>query len=186
LGEQEVSLNAQQEGTSDPKAAARAELPPNEQELLQRFDDTEKLLVRGAPDAALKRLGDQEPELSPIHRARWNWLYGWSLVQLRQDQEARAALEQGLEAARASQDICAEGHLHFTLANAGFHQGEYVGVDHAFQEAIRCFKHLNDGYHLACVHDQYGAFLAAQGRFQEAYEQMQHAHSASGRIGSDR
>jgi transcriptional regulator with XRE-family HTH domain len=185
LGEQDTDLNPQQERAGDPGAAAKSELPPDEQELLQRFDDTQKLLRRGDANAALERLGAQPAgELSLMHQARWDWLHGWALVQLRQGQGARVVMERGLEAARASHDLLSEGHLHFTLANSHV-LGEPADVEQAFQEAVRCFAQVRDDYMLACAHEQYGDFLAQQGRYQEAYEQMRRAHTPSDRAEGD-
>ena len=44
-----------------------------------------------------------------------------------------------------------------------------------FEEAIASFEQLGRKNRTRCAHEAYARFLAAQGRFQDAYEQMQKA-----------
>jgi transcriptional regulator with XRE-family HTH domain len=165
---------------------ASSQEPSLEDQLAQCFEDTEHLLTRGDPDAALKRLGAQPPpDLNTAQQARWNWLYAWTLAQQHREQEANAVLEQGLRAAHESQDLITQGHLHFTFANANVNRSEDTAVEQAYQEAIRCFEQTSSKQ-IVCVHEQYGAFLAARGRYQEAYEQISRAQAASTRSDGNR
>ena len=150
--------------------------------LPERFDDCEELLMRGEADAALELLGDPATaaELAVEHQARWQWLYGWALLQQQREQEANDALKQGLAIAPASQDIRSEGHLYFTFAQANASRvEEATAVERAYQEASRCFEHINDQVMFVCTHEQYAAFLAARGRYEEAYEHLRQAQTAS-------
>jgi transcriptional regulator with XRE-family HTH domain len=181
LGEQEDDPVIQ----PDQEPAPNASLSPDEQRLAQRFEETEKLLMNNAPTLALDHLGDQAA-VPPQHLAHWNWLAGWALLQLNQAQEAKDIIQQGFEAAQASHDLRAEGFLYFTLAKVNAVLGEQATVDHAFQEAIRRFEQGSDYHMLLCVYDEYGAFLAQQGRYQEAYAQMRHAQAVSAHLQSKR
>lgn len=183
LGEQEGEPTVQPEQES----ASSVALSPDEQLLAQRLKEAEKLLMNNAPTAALERLGDQAAaKIPPQHQARWNWLYGWALLQLQRGPEAVAQIQEGLKAAQAIHDLCSQGHLNYTLANVYIQQDEQANIDQLFQEAIRCFEQIS-GYHaLICVYDTYGNFLAQQGRYQEAYEQIRHAQAAAAQLQSER
>jgi transcriptional regulator with XRE-family HTH domain len=175
LGEEEL----------DPQAAeaARQERQPGEDDFVQRMDKAERLLQKQDGAAALERLSSQEDAAAfgIAYQARWNWLYGRALLAQQRAQEASAALERGLEAARATQDRRAEGLLSLTGAVAAAARGEDAAAEQGFKQAIDLSQHINDDELLGSVRGEYGVFLAEQGRFQEAYEQMHLAHDASGR-----
>ncbi len=162
-------------------SAPQQERPIEEDHLARRFDEAERLLERGDPNAALARLGGQETEagLSNAHLARWNWLHGWALLQQRQIPEAIAFLKRGLEAEQISQDRRSIGHLYFTLANADAARNEDTAAEQALQKALWYAGQISDYALLSCVHETYGAFLAKRGRYQEAYEHMRHAADAA-------
>ncbi len=184
LGEQESDPNM----PPGQEPAPNANLSSDEQLLTQQFEEAEQLLMNHAPTAALERLGNPETEarLPPQHQARWAWLYGWARLQLHHEQEAIAVLQHGLEAAQATHDLRSEGHLHYTLAKAHLDQEKRTGVDQLFQAAIRCFEQTSDYHALLCVYDTYSDFLAQQGRYQEAYEQMQRAQAAAAHLRGER
>lgn len=72
--------------------------------------------------------------------------------------------------AREEEQAREEQHARHLLsaAEALLQQGRY-------EEAIARFQQLGHKDRISSAHEQYAHFLAAQGRFQEAYEQMQRA-----------
>ena len=170
------------EEAADLEPAPQEEPPSQEDQLARRFDAAEDLLMRGEADAALELLGDPATAaaLAVERQARWQWLYGWALLQQQREQEANDALQQGLAIAPASQDIRSEGHLYFTFAQANASRvEEATAVERAYQEASRCFERINDQVMFVYTHEQYAAFLAARGRYEEAYEHLRQAQAAS-------
>jgi transcriptional regulator with XRE-family HTH domain len=164
LGEQEIDLQD----------------PPTDQDiLLQRFQEVEELLSRKALEEALVALGESEPHKGRDlrHQARWDWLYGWALIQQRREQEALVTLKRGLEAAHAHPDPFAAGHLYLTLAHAHANQRQDTAAEEALAAALRCAPGISDQRFLSCVHERYGALRAAQGRFKEAYEHVSAANA---------
>ncbi len=170
------------EAAADLEPAPQEEPPSEEDQLARRFEDVEELLMRGEADAALELLGDPATAaaLAVEFQARWKWLYGRALLLKQREQEANDALKQGLAIAQASQDSRSEGHLYFTFAQANANRGEEAtAVERAYQEASRCFEHINDQVMFARTHEQYAAFLAARGRYEEAYEHLRQAQAAA-------
>ena len=145
---------------------------PAEDHLTQRLDKAEALLYQGDPASALELLGTQETggELRQQNPARWKWLCAWALLQVQQEQEAIALLEQGLQEAEASQATCALGHFAFTLATAQAARQQDEAAEQYFQTALRCAADTDDQALLDSVQEQYAALLAAQGRYQHAYD----------------
>lgn len=154
---------------------------PEEDPLARRLDEAESLLHQGNPAAALEWLGTQEAGADPRqrHQTRWNWLYGWASLQQYREQEAIVALEQGLAASQASEDRRSVGHMYFTLANAHTARHEATAAEQALQAALRCAEETNDQALLGCVQEHYSALLAAQGRYQEAYEHLRRAMASA-------
>jgi transcriptional regulator with XRE-family HTH domain len=181
LGEQDLDLAKLNDPGADQVSTSEPARPPEEEQMAQRLDEAEDLLMRGDADAALERLGGQETatELGRRYQARWSWLHGWALLQKHRAQEAIVSLEQGLEAVHTAQDHRCEGHLYFTLANADAAQNQDTAAEHALKAALRCAEEIKDQELLGCIHEKYGAFLAARGRFQEAYEHMRCATVAA-------
>ncbi len=160
-------------------------IPPEEDALAQRLDAAEALLYQGRPTAALERLGQEDTGAAVRQQnpARWDWLLGWALLQQHQEAEALALLQQGLEVAVASQAPCAVGHFAFTLATA--QAGRHAeAAEHGFQTALRCAAEIGDHRLLSGVEEQYGALLAAQGRYRDAYLHQRAALVAAARMHS--
>lgn len=183
LGEEEMNPAAEPE--SNPES--RQERQPDEDQFARRLDEARQLLLHGDSAAALERLGSQEAakELSGAHQARWHWLYGWALLHQHQTAQAIAALEAGLQAALKSQDHRSVGLLYLVLADAHAARHEDMTAERAFQEAIHTAQQMSDYHLLSHVEEQYGAFFAERGRYQEAYEHLRLAHTASARAASD-
>ncbi len=177
LGEQERDSHALE-------SPGEQEQPPGMDEFAQRLDEAERLLRREDTVAALERLGSQEAAAAfgAANQARWHWLYGWALLQQGHAPAVEAVVAQGLEAAQASQDRRSEGHLYLIRA-AARHEDETA--EQAFQQAISIGEQISDNALLSSGHGEYGAFLAERGRYQEAYEQMSLAQTASAHLGSN-
>jgi transcriptional regulator with XRE-family HTH domain len=159
--------------------------PPEEAILARRLDAAEALLYQGHPTAALERLGqyDVGAAVRQQNPQRWDWLQGWALLQQHQEVEALAVLEQGLEEAVASQAPCAVGHFAFTLATAQVTRHSEA-AENGFQTALRCAAEIGDHRLLSGVEEQYGALLAAQGRYRDAYLHQHAAIVAAARMHS--
>ncbi len=86
--------------------------------------------------------------------------------------EAIKAAQEGLRPLRGMENYRTEGQLYETLARAYAAKQDISAAEQAYKEAITILEHIEGGEYLGRAHDRYGQFLAAQGRFAEAYEQM--------------
>jgi transcriptional regulator with XRE-family HTH domain len=159
---------------------------PAEEILTERLDEAETLLYQGDPTAALAHLGNEEAgsEVRLQNPARWEWLRGWALLQLDQEEEAMVLIQHGLQEAETSQAPCALGHFAFTLATAQAAKQDLEAAEHGFQTALRCAEEAADPTLLSLTQEHYAALLAAQGRYQHAYRVLQAAMSAAPGRGS--
>ncbi len=171
-----------------PEPAGEQAQPAGQDESAQRLDEAERLLRREDAQAALERLGSQEAAgaFGAACQARWHWLYAWALLQQGRTREVEAATVQGLQAEQASQDRSSEAHLYLINAVAAAARREDEAAEHAFQQALSIGEQIGDNALLSSGHGEYGAFLAERGRYQEAYEQMSLAQTASTREANNR
>ncbi len=91
--------------------------------------------------------------------------------------QAISSLQAGLELLTTSQDTQARARL--TLALAGAHQArqEAAAAEQAFQEALTLARQSADSALLTQAHERYAAFLSSQGRFQEAFAEVEAARA---------
>jgi transcriptional regulator with XRE-family HTH domain len=153
--------------------------------LEQQLQEVEELLYQGHPAAALERLGPRTANsaLRQQNPARWDWLLGWALLQQHQKAEALELMEQRLQEDETRQSPCALGHFAFTLATAKADEHGAV-AENQFQTALRCASEIDDPRLLCRIEEQYGALLAAQGRYRDAYLHQRAAVVAAGRLRS--
>lgn len=88
---------------------------------------------------------------------------------------------EGLEVVKGSQDPRTEGQLHLTLAIAHEARNDYDAAEEELKQAISIFEHTGDRDLIGRAHEKYGKFLADRGRFQDAYEHMKTARTATTR-----
>ncbi|HEY7347864.1 MAG TPA: tetratricopeptide repeat protein [Ktedonobacterales bacterium] len=86
--------------------------------------------------------------------------------------EAIKAAQEGLSAVSQSKDPRIEGQIYQTLAEAYEARQDVSAAGQAYKDAITTLAQTEDGEFIGRVHDRYGSFLASQGRFEEAYEQI--------------
>lgn len=86
--------------------------------------------------------------------------------------EAITTAQEGVKALRQSESYQTEGQVHKTLAEAYEARGDSSAAEQAYKDAVATLAQTEDDEFLSRVHERYGQFLAAQGRFVEAYEQM--------------
>jgi tetratricopeptide (TPR) repeat protein len=93
---------------------------------------------------------------------------------------ARGELEQALQTAQEGLSLSEQardqrnvGHLHLTLSAIYTAIHDSQATEHALKEAIRIAEEISDRDLLIQAHQHYGDFLAAEGRFQEAYAEIQ-------------
>lgn len=106
--------------------------------------------------------------------ARGIALGGLATLRLEQgnpDEAITAALE-GSGALRQSESYQTEGQVYQTLAEAYEARGNSSAAEQAYKDAIITLARTEADEYLSRVHERYGQFLAAQGHFAEAYEQM--------------
>jgi transcriptional regulator with XRE-family HTH domain len=153
---------------------------PAEEVLAGRLGEAETLLHQGDPSAALERLGSDEvgARLRQQNTAHWDWLRGWALLQLGQEAEALTLLQQGLQEAEKNQAPCPLGHFAFTLATVQAAKQDHGAAEHGFQTALRSAEAAADPTLLSLAQEHYAALLAAQGRYQHAYDLL---HAATER-----
>lgn len=135
-----------------------------------KFDEAETNLKQSLEVA--QRTGDEVTR--GVTLANYADLY---LAEGKQE-EALRAVQEGLELVKQTQDQRTEGQLHLTAAAVYEARKDTGATEAAFQQAIRIFQQTGEVDLLGRAHEKYGKFLADQGRFQEAYEQMHQARSA--------
>ncbi len=113
-----------------------------------------------------ERLGDQS--------ARQIALGNIAILRMEQGQPNAAieAVQKALQIAPEQPDQRTEGQLRQTLAEAYEATGQAGAAEQAYQEALVILQRTQESALIGKVHERYGQFLAAQGRFAEAYEQM--------------
>ncbi len=173
----------------DPQQFSQPESQPDDTDALaQRLEEARKLLLREESEAALAQLGSQETTAAfgDAQQGRWHWLYAWALLQQGRMREVDAVVARGLEAAQAHQDRRAEAHLHLIHASAAAARHVNAAAEQAFHHTIQLGEQINDDDLLSDGHAEYARFLADLGRYQEAYEQMRLAQTASARLRGNR
>ncbi len=93
-------------------------------------------------------------------------------------EEALRAVQEGLQVVAETHDQRTAGQLYLTQAAVYEARKETGAAETAFKQAIGIFQQTEEADLLGRAHEKYGKFLADQGRFQEAYEQMHQARSA--------
>jgi tetratricopeptide (TPR) repeat protein len=85
---------------------------------------------------------------------------------------AIALAQAGLELAKAYQDRRLAAHLFLTLASSYAGQHDVSAAERCFSEAVSTLEQVGDADLLGQARERLSQFLAEQGRFQEAYEQL--------------
>lgn len=139
---------------------------------LKQYDEAEKNLRQSL--GAAERSGDSHTR-------------GLALMNFADMHLAKGDLEKsiktahdGLKVVKESGDRRTEGQLYLTLASA--HEARKdasaaEAAEKAYKDAIRILEKTQDRVLIGRAHENYGQFLANQGRFQEAYEHMHLARS---------
>lgn len=86
---------------------------------------------------------------------------------------------QAVQIAQGKHDHRTEGQLHLILASAYEGQQDCQAAEQEIQEAIRILELTQDSAFLGQAYEQYGAFLAAQGAYKQAYEHMHLAYTVT-------
>ncbi len=87
-------------------------------------------------------------------------------------EEAIKAAQEGLGVVMENKDHRTEGQIYQTLAEAYEARQDVAAAEQAYQTALALLEQSQDGDLIGRARERYGQFLAAQGRFEEAYEQM--------------
>lgn len=136
--------------------------------LLQLHLAEAEAMLRQALGAA-ERLGDPQTRgvalecLAQVHLARGK---PWPAIRL---------VQAGLSQLRERQGQPTSGQLYLTLAEAYEVQHNYDAAEEALKTALQLLQQTHQEGLIFRVHERYGLFLAGQGRFAEAYVQMQDA-----------
>jgi Tfp pilus assembly protein PilF len=88
---------------------------------------------------------------------------------------------EGLDVVKDGKDLRTEGQLHLTLAIAHEAKQDYSAAEQELNSAIAIFEKTGDKDLIGRAHEKYGKFLADRGRFQDAYEHMKTARTATTR-----
>ena len=145
---------------------------------LERYDEAEAHLQQSLE--AGQRTGDA------IIRGSTLSTYASLHAARRDHAKAIQQAHEVLEVVRESKDQRTEGQVHITLANAHAALEDYGAAEQELGQAIAVFLKTGDVNLIGQAHARYGTFLADRGRFQEAYEHMEAAQSASTREFPDR
>lgn len=136
-------------------------------QVLTKLQDYQKAArhLRLALETA-ERLGDNQ--------ARQVALGNIAILHLTQSHPDAAieAAQEGLSIVVENQDHRTEGQLHQTLAEAYEAAQNFPAAERAYQNALAILDQSEDDVLIGRARERYGQFLAAQGRFQEAYEQL--------------
>ncbi len=89
--------------------------------------------------------------------------------------KAIAAAQEGIQSAQRSNNHRGAGQMLQTLAEAYEARGDTAAAEHAYQDALTTLMQTEDAEFIGRTHERYGQFLAAQGRFEQAYEQLNQA-----------
>lgn len=84
-------------------------------------------------------------------------------------------VQAGLSQLQETQDQPINGQLYLTLAEAYEVQHNHYAAEEALKKAIQFLRQTHQEGLIFRAHERYGLFLARQGRFAEAYVQMQDA-----------
>jgi Tfp pilus assembly protein PilF len=87
-------------------------------------------------------------------------------------------VKEGLKIVAGTGDKRTEGQLHLTAAAVLEAKKDAKAAESDFKKALKIFQQTEDADLVGRAHEKYGKFLAEQGRFQEAYEQMHQARNA--------
>ncbi len=87
--------------------------------------------------------------------------------------EAIKYAQEGIKAVESGEDRRTEGQIYLTLAETYEARHDIPAAERAYKEAIAMLGQGQDGVFIGRAHERYGRFLAAQGRLQEAYQEMQ-------------
>jgi tetratricopeptide (TPR) repeat protein len=134
---------------------------------LHRYDEAEALLRQAL--GAAERIG--EPYTRGIALRNMAALH---LARGRPEKAIRSVLD-GLFLVRKAKNQQVAGQLYLTLARAYESQHDLAAAETAFLTAIHTFAHTHKYGLLARARERYGRFLANQGRFKEACEQLRAA-----------
>jgi transcriptional regulator with XRE-family HTH domain len=93
---------------------------------------------------------------------------------------ALALARPALDVLQAGQDHRTTGQVQLHLATIYAATHDEAAAEGAFQEAIRAWEKAGEQPWLSHAHEQYGDFLAARKRYQEAYEQLRLAQAQGG------
>jgi tetratricopeptide (TPR) repeat protein len=86
--------------------------------------------------------------------------------------EAIKAAQEGIQTAQRSKNVLGAGQILQTLAEGYEARGDVAAAEQAYKDALAALMQTEDKEFIGRAHERYGQFLAAQGRFAEAYEQM--------------
>jgi tetratricopeptide (TPR) repeat protein len=135
-----------------------------------------RLQHHGAAETLLRQaLGSAERLGDPVTRAMA--LLGLAALHLARGKPDKAirATQDGLATLQETKDHQIIGQLFLTLARAFEAQGNLGAAEEALLSAISTLQQVQQYGLIVRAHEHYGAFLAGQGRFQEAYEQLRTA-----------
>jgi tetratricopeptide (TPR) repeat protein len=134
---------------------------------MQHYDSAETLLRQAL--GAAERLGD------PVSRAMARLhLAALHLARGKPDKAIRTARD-GLALLEETRGQQITGQLYLTLARAFEAQCDLAAAEEALLTAITTFRQTQQYGLIVSAHEHYGTFLADQGRFQEAFEQLRAA-----------
>lgn len=109
--------------------------------------------------------------------------YGMALVNMASLHRARGELSQALAVTNTARQVLqehpnqrTEGQLHLMLASLYEAQQNQTAREQALRDAIRLLEEAQEYSLLGKAYESYAQLLSGQGRFQEAYAQMQLAH----------
>lgn len=135
--------------------------------LQQDLAEAEAILLQAL--GAAERLGDPQTRgvalecLARVHLARGK------------PEPAIRVVQAGLSRLQETRDQPINGQLYLTLAEAHEVQHNHYAAEEALKKAIRFLQQTHQESLIFRAHERYGQFLARQGRFAEAYAQMQDA-----------
>lgn len=130
----------------------------------QRYDEAEAMLRQAL--GAAERTGDPSTRAIALRN-----LAALQLARGKADKSIRT-IEDGLALLQETKNWQITGQLYLTLARAYTFQQNLAATEAALTAAIAALKHTQKYGLLVRAYERYSEFLADQGRFQEAYEQL--------------
>jgi transcriptional regulator with XRE-family HTH domain len=183
LGEQAKDSSALTEASDGAHSPQERAAQKGEERLALLRREAEELIQRGQDEEAATYLRQHLEAAQQSGDALSRGVVLGALVALHlargEYEQSIAVAQETLVVAQAHQDYDTAGQVYLSLVTANAALQDQAVAEQAFQEAITAFEQAGRSDWLSHAHEQYGHFLAARKRYQDAYEQLRLAQATT-------